>query len=88
MPNQIRNLTIIVVAILLIPLIAMQFTDEVNWTLFDFLMMGGMLFGTGLLIQLIREKVKSKTYRWILIALLLIGFLLVWAALAVGVFGL
>jgi len=87
-PNQIRNLTIIVVAILLIPLIAMQFTDEVNWSLFDFLIMGGMLFGTGLLILWIWNSVKNKTYRCLLIAFLLIGFLLIWAELAVGIFGL
>ena len=32
--------------ILSIPLVAMQFTKEVNWTLSDFLMMGILLFAT------------------------------------------
>jgi len=39
----------IVGTILLIPLIAMQLTNEVNWSLFDFIIMGAMLTITGLL---------------------------------------
>ena len=30
-------------ALLLLPLVAMQFTEEVNWTVFDFLVFGSML---------------------------------------------
>ena len=33
----------IVGLLLLIPLIAMQLTDEVNWSFYDFIIMGGML---------------------------------------------
>ena len=35
-------------AILVAPLVAMQFTDEVNWGLLDFILMGFRLFGTGI----------------------------------------
>ena len=48
----------IVGLLLLIPLIAMQLTNEVNWSFFDFIIMGGMLSITGLLIGIILKKVK------------------------------
>lgn len=85
-----KRLIIIVLVsaiLLLIPLIAMQFTDEVNWTLFDFIIAGTLLIGTGLLIELVLRKTKKIKYRIIIILALLIVFLLVWAELAVGIFG-
>jgi hypothetical protein len=73
--------------ILLIPLIAMQFSDEVVWTPADFIIMGFLLLGTGLLCELVIRKV-SKTYWRIAFCLaLLIMFFLIWAELAVGIFG-
>lgn len=70
-----------------IPLIAMQFTHEVNWSGFDFLVAAILLFGTGLMLELILRKVKTLRFRWILgISLLIILFLL-WVELAVGIFG-
>ena len=34
--------------LLMIPLVAMHFTDELDWDLFDFVIMGCLLFGCGL----------------------------------------
>jgi hypothetical protein len=48
---QNKNIIRIVLAtafILLIPLLAMQFTDEVAWDLADFVIIGTLLLGTGL----------------------------------------
>ena len=45
--------------LLLIPLTAMQFTDEVNWTLLDFVTAGVLLLGTGLLCELVMRKVNK-----------------------------
>lgn len=73
--------------ILLIPLIAMQFTSEVNWDLRDFIIMGILLYGTGLFIELVLRKVKSNQKRLIFCAAILGAFFLVWAELAVGIFG-
>lgn len=73
--------------LLLVPLIAMQFTAEVNWTLFDFAVAGVLLFGTGILCELVLRKVKNRTYRLALCAALLLALMLVWAELAVGIFG-
>ena len=65
----------------------MQFTDEVNWTLTDFIIGGVLLFGTGLLCELVFRKVKKNSFRIVISAAILLAFLLIWAELAVGIFG-
>ena len=88
MKNQ--RLFIILAAItvvMLIPFIAMQFTSEVDWSLYDFIIMGVLLYGTGLLCELVMRKVKSIQNRILICAALVFAFLLIWAELAVGVFG-
>ena len=70
--------------ILLIPLIAMQFTEEVQWTLSDFVLMGTMIFVTGLLIELAMQKMGK--YRFVAAAGILFLFLWLWVELAVGLF--
>lgn len=74
-------------ALLLIPLIGMQFSNEVKWSGYDFLVMGVLLLLTGTAIELIRRKNKNFRKRAIWIAVCLIIFLLIWAELAVGLFG-
>ncbi len=76
-----------IVILLLIPFVTMQFTDEVNWTIADFVIMGILLTGTGLLCEIIMRKVKTLKSRIILCGVILFVFFLVWAELAVGVFG-
>lgn len=72
---------------LLIPLVTMQFTDEVNWTLFDFIVAAVLLFGAGLAIEFIFRKMKRNNYRIAITLAILVMLLLVWAELAVGIFG-
>ena len=48
----------IVGCLLLIPLIAMLLTNEVNWSFFDFTIMGVLLTMTGLLIGIILKLLK------------------------------
>lgn len=76
-----------VAILLLIPLVAMQFTNEVDWSLSDFLIMGVLLLGTGLLCELVLRKVKTTGRRLAIIAAILFVFFLIWAELAVGIFG-
>jgi len=76
-----------VLALLLIPLVAMQFTNEVNWSLFDFIIAAVLLFGTGFVIDLVIRKTKNIKYRVAILILIVIAFILIWAELAVGVFG-
>jgi predicted neutral ceramidase superfamily lipid hydrolase len=85
--KRIKIIAIFSVVILLIPLIAMQFTDKVNWTPGDFVIAGALLLGTGLLCELALRKVKKISNRIALCGAILIVFLLVWAELAVGLFG-
>ena len=73
--------------LLLIPLIAMQLTDEVNWSFFDFIIMGALLTITGLMIGIVLKKVKYYKYREVFIVIIVMMFLLIWAELAVGLFG-
>lgn len=73
--------------LLLLPLIGMQVSDEVNWSTFDFMVGGALLLGIGSLVAFITTTVKKAKVRWIMIAVALLMFLLVWAELAVGVFG-
>ena len=90
MIKQNKRLVIILLTsaiLLLIPLIAMQFTDEVNWTLFDFVIGGALLFGTGLMCELVIRKIKKIKYRIAICVALLVVLLLIWAELAVGIFG-
>lgn len=77
---------IITAMLLLIPLIAMQFTDEVQWTLIDFVVAAALLIGTGLLCELVIKKINKPRYQIAMCAALLVVFLLVWAELAVGIF--
>ena len=90
MKTENRRLIGIIIAIpvlLMIPLIAMIFTNEVNWKFFDFLVMGFLLLATGLCCEWILRKVKGKRGRLLLVGAALLLFLLIWMELAVGVFG-
>lgn len=85
--KRLIGIVLTVVFLLLIPLIAMQFTNEVNWNLADFVVAGVLLLGTGLICELVMRKVKKTNHRIILCTVLLAALLLVWIELAVGLFG-
>lgn len=74
-------------AVLAAPLVAMQFTDEVNWNLLDFIVMGFLLFGTGLAYVLISRISDRIAYRTAVGVAVAAGFLLIWVNLAVGIIG-
>jgi hypothetical protein len=72
-------------AILMIPLVAMQFSDEWDWRLRDFIIIGILLFGTGFTFVHV-ARVTPRKY-WVLIGLgFLVVLLYVYAELAVGIF--
>ena len=87
---QHRNIIRIALAtafILLLPLLAMQISDEVVWDLADFGVAGALLFGAGLAYELVARKMGSIAYRVAVGIALAAAFLLVWVNLAVGLIG-
>ena len=73
--------------LLLLPLVAMQITDDVVWSLADFVTAGGLLFGTGLTYVLVAGKGGTLVYRAAVGVALGTALFLVWANLAVGIIG-
>lgn len=74
-------------ALLMIPLIGMQVSlGGWNWTLFDFIVAGVLISGTGFVLELVWHKVRTKTRRLMLIGGVLLAFMYLWAELAVGIF--
>jgi hypothetical protein len=85
--TRLRLILLSVGLVLLVPLVAMLFTDEVNWSVFDFVIMGGLLLGTALLCELVLRRFKSLISRIIICGFVLFLLFLVWVELAVGIFG-
>ena len=74
-------------ALLLTPLVAMQFTDEVRWGPVDFAVAALLIGGLGLAFELAVRRSGSLTYRLGAVLAALNAFLLVWINLAVGFIG-
>ncbi len=73
--------------LLCIPLLGNMFSEEFDWSPGDFVIGAVLLFGTAFIIDLIQRIIKNKTYKILLGGAVLILLLLVWAELAVGIFG-
>ncbi len=73
--------------ILLLPLVAMQFTDEVNWEVADFAFAAALLVGVGVPYELAVRKTGNAAYRAAVGVALAAAFLLVWVNGAVGIIG-
>lgn len=85
--RRLKILFPIILFILLNPFIAMQFTDEVNWTAADFIVAGGLLFGAGLISEIVIRKTKNRKHKMVLLGAIFIILILIWVELAVGIFG-
>ena len=85
-----RNVIAILIgstALLLVPLVAMQLTDEVVWGPIDFIVAWVLLSGTGLAYELVAQRSGQVTYRVAAGLALAAALLLVWMSLAVGILG-
>lgn len=71
-------------AVLLIPLIAMQFTNEVSWDAADFITIGLLLLGAGLVYEMVSSQFKERKQKLIVAAVIGFVVLYIWAELAVG----
>ncbi|RPG55610.1 MAG: hypothetical protein CBC56_004900 [Flavobacteriales bacterium TMED96] len=79
-------LLISLLLLLLIPLVGMQYSNEVKWSLNDFIIMGVILLSFGIILNKIIYHVGAFNKKIILISTLIILFFLLWAELAVGLF--
>jgi hypothetical protein len=73
--------------LLLLPLIAMQFTNEMNWDETDFVVFGAMLFGACGIYELAARMTPSSAYRAAVGVAVMATFILIWMNLAVGIIG-
>lgn len=78
--------------LLMIPIIGMQFSEEVLWTLSDFIVAGILLFSTGFIYILVTQILAKRMaqnifYRAAIGFSLFIGLFLIWTNLAVGIIG-
>lgn len=85
--KQQKTVLVVIVLILLVPFIAMQFTSEVQWTLLDFAVALVLLLSVGFSCEWILRKGQSNRQRLLFFLLLVFVFGLIWAELAVGIFG-
>ena len=85
--KRVTILALIVALLLLVPLVAMKFTNEVNWTFSDFIFAGVVLFGTGLVFELLAMRAVNVAYRAAVGIAAMAGLLLIWINGAVGIIG-
>ena len=95
MQNITRRLSVwavVVALILLIPLVLTLLGSGVDgegwhWTFFDFVFMGTLLFGAGLVYELVARKMSNGAYRAAVGVAVATAVLLVWVNAAVGIIG-
>lgn len=73
--------------LLLLPLVAMQFTDEVDWDVADFATFGALLAGVIVPFDIAVRKTSDTAYLAAAGVALAAAFLLIWLNLAVGIIG-
>ena len=73
--------------LLLLPLFAMQVTNEVAWDLADFVFAGVLIVGVGVAYELTVRMTDNTPYRAAVAVALAAAFILIWINLAVGIIG-
>ena len=73
-------------SLLFIPMVTMLISDEINWSIFDFLVMGVLLFSFGVSINIVLNNTKNSKIRITFFTFLILIFSLIWIELAVGIF--
>lgn len=79
-------MAVVTALLLLVPLVAMQFTPEVAWGPVDFLAAAALLLGAGTAIVLANARLERPVHRRVAVGAIVLATALVWAELAVGLF--
>ena len=72
--------------LLMFPLVGTIFSDQVDWGILDFLIMGAILLFVGIAISLVSQKIKHPRKTLFYTFVILLIFFLLWTELAVGFF--
>lgn len=75
------------VTLLLLPAVAMQFTNEVNWDVFDFIFATIMFGSVGLVLELTVRSSDNVAFRTAVGLAIAAAFLIIWINGAVGIIG-
>jgi hypothetical protein len=86
-PKVLVRAALVTVAVLSVPLFAMQFSEGVQWDGLDFVVAGALLFASSLVFQVVAERASNPAYRGATGLAVVTGLLLVWMNLGVGVIG-
>ena len=78
--------TWIMVTVLLVVFLASLLSDEVTWSVYDFLIGGGLIFVFATIEIILWNKLKNQ-HRLFVVLFVLLVFLILWAEMAVGLFG-
>lgn len=85
--QSLLGVAIVTLLLLLVPLVAMQFSDEVAWSAGDFMIAGALLFGTGAAYVVATVSASNIIYRAAMGLGLGAVLFMIWANLAVGLIG-
>lgn len=85
--KQFVYLMVGVAGLLMLPLIGSYISTEINWSLFDYIVMGILLTAAGLIAILVYNRFKNRKFKFLYLAIIGVVFLLIYIELAVGLFG-
>jgi len=75
----------ITITVLLVVFLASLLSDQLTWSIFDFLIGGALIFVFASVETIIWKKLKSQ-HRLFVVLFVLLVFLILWAEMAVGLF--
>lgn len=79
--------TAVIAVILLVPMLAMQVTEEVDYSVFDFVFAGVVLAGAAAAYELAAKAARSAAYRAAVGVAIAAAVFLIWVTGAVGIIG-
>ena len=75
-----------IAGLLILPAVAMQFTEEVSWSFSDFIVAAALLISAGAAYEVAARRARSAMVRLMIGAVILGAVVLTWAHGAVGIF--